>query len=288
MRKIALFVLLSLIQVSPAAAAAHHTFWTVRGAHNTVYLLGSVHVLKPMDSALPEDVQLAYTQSKTLVLEVNLNEVSAASMLVASMQYAALPGDQTLEQVLGPDLYRDFVAHATSLGVDAEVLGGFQPWFAALMLDEAEMSKLGFAAASGVDEQLAARARSDNKELIGLETVDDQFSIFAQLSLDEQRRYMRFSLASLDSAAADIDATISAWRQGDTQTLERLLNEDFKDFPDLRRRLTIDRNRRWLEKILPMLNANQDYLVVVGALHLVGSGGLIDLLQKQGLQVTQH
>jgi uncharacterized protein YbaP (TraB family) len=156
------------------------------------------------------------------------------------------------------------------------------------MLDEAEMSKLGFAAASGVDEQLAARARSDNKELIGLETVDDQFSIFAQLSLDEQRRYMRFSLASLDSAAADIDATISAWRQGDTQTLERLLNEDFKDFPDLRRRLTIDRNRRWLEKILPMLNANQDYLVVVGALHLVGSGGLIDLLQKQGLQVTQH
>jgi uncharacterized protein YbaP (TraB family) len=156
------------------------------------------------------------------------------------------------------------------------------------MLDEAQMSKLGFAAASGVDEQLATRARSDHKTLIGLETVEDQFSIFSQLSLDEQRRYMRYSLASLDSAAGDIDATVAAWRQGDTQGLERLLNEDFKDFPDLRRRLTVDRNRHWLERIVPMLNDNQDYLVVVGALHLVGTGGLIDLLQKRGWQVSQQ
>jgi len=286
MRRIALLLLLGLAQTS--LGCAHSTFWTVRGTHNTVYLLGSVHVLKPEDSALPAEVQLAYTQAKTLVLEVNLNELNAASMLAASMQYASLPEHQTLEGVLGPELYRDFVKHANSLGVDPEVLGSFQPWFAALMLDEAQMSKLGFAAASGVDEQLAARARSDNKEVLGLETVDDQFSIFSQLSLDEQRRYMRFSLTSLDSAAADIDATIAAWHQGDTRMLEKLLTDDFKDFPDLRRRLTIDRNRQWLAKILPMLNDNHDYLIVVGALHLVGSGGLIDLLQKQGWQVTQH
>jgi uncharacterized protein YbaP (TraB family) len=270
------------------AAAAHHTFWSVRGAHNTVYLLGSVHVLKPEDSALPAEVQLAYTQSKTLVLEVNLNDLSSAAMLGASIQYASLPEGQTLADALGPELYRSFVSHANALGVDPDVLTGFQPWFAALMLDDAQMAKLGFAASAGVDEQLATRAQSDNKPLIGLETVEDQFSVFSQLSPDEQRRYVRFSLASLDSAAADIEATVSAWRQGDSGALEKLLEEDFKDFPDLRRRLTIDRNQRWLEKILPMLNAGEDYLVVVGALHLVGSGGLVDLLQKRGFQVTQH
>lgn len=286
MRRIALVLLLGLAQAS--IAWAHITFWTVRGTHNTVYLLGSVHVLKPEDSALPPEVQRAYTQARTLVLEVNLNELNTASMLAASMQYASLPEGQTLEGVLGPELNRDFVKHANSLGVDPEVLGNFQPWFAALMLDEAQMSKLGFAAASGVDEQLAERARSDNKEVIGLETVDDQFSIFSQLSLDEQRRYMRFSLTSLDSAAADIDATITAWRQGDTRTLEKLLTDDFKDFPDLRQSLTIDRNRQWLAKIIPMLNEDHDYLIVVGALHLIGSDGLIDLLQKRGWQVSQH
>jgi uncharacterized protein YbaP (TraB family) len=270
------------------AAAAHHTFWSVRGAHNTVYLLGSVHVLKPEDSALPAEVQLAYTQSKTLVLEVNLNDLSSAAMLGASIQYASLPEGQTLADALGPELYRSFVSHANALGVDPDVLTGFQPWFAALMLDDAQMAKLGFAASAGVDEQLATRAQSDNKQLIGLESVEDQFSVFSQLSPDEQRRYVRFSLASLDSAAADIEATVSAWRQGDSGALEKLLEEDFKDFPDLRRRLTIDRNQRWLEKILPMLNAGEDYLVVVGALHLVGSGGLVDLLQKRGFQVTQH
>jgi uncharacterized protein len=287
MRRMVLCLIVGLAYAS-LAAAAHHTFWSVRGAHNTVYLLGSVHVLKPEDSALPAEVQLAYTQSKTLVLEVNLNDLSSAAMLGASIQYASLPEGQTLADALGPELYRSFVSHANALGVDPDVLTGFQPWFAALMLDDAQMAKLGFAASAGVDEQLATRAQSDNKQLIGLETVEDQFSVFSQLSPDEQRRYVRFSLASLDSAAADIEATVSAWRQGDSGALEKLLEEDFKDFPDLRRRLTIDRNQRWLEKILPMLNAGEDYLVVVGALHLVGSGGLVDLLQKRGFQVTQH
>src|SRR5271163_3342261 len=110
MRRILLCLMLSLAYTS-LAAAAHHTFWTVRGAHNTVYLLGSVHVLKPEDSALPSEVQLAYTQSKTLVLEVNLNDLSTAAMLGASLQYASLPEGQTLADALGPDLYQSFVSH---------------------------------------------------------------------------------------------------------------------------------------------------------------------------------
>src|SRR5580693_6116843 len=154
MRRLMLWLILGLLHAS-LAAAAHHTFWTVRGAHNTVYLLGSVHVLKPEDSALPDEVQRAYTQAKTLVLEVNLNDLNAASMLSASVQFASLPAGQTLATVLGSELNRNFVAHAEALGVDPEVLQGFQPWFAALMLDESQMAKLGFTASAGVDEQLA-------------------------------------------------------------------------------------------------------------------------------------
>lgn len=270
------------------ASAAHHAFWVVRGAHNTVYLLGSVHVLKPEDSALPEEVQLAYARAGTLVLEVNLNNLNSAALLTTSLHYGTLPLGQTLSAALGPDLYADFVKHANDLGLDPQVLTTFQPWFAALMLDEMQMAKLGFAASSGVDEQLATRAASDNKEVVGLETIEDQLSIFSELSADEQRRYMRYSLDSLDTAAADLDATIAAWRQGDSKAMEKLLDDDFKEFPELRRRLTVDRNRRWLEKILPMLKGNQDYLVTVGALHLVGSDGLVELLKKRGYEVTQR
>jgi uncharacterized protein YbaP (TraB family) len=287
MRRLVVCLLIGLVHCS-LAAAAHHTFWTVRGAHNTVYLLGSVHVLKPEDSTLPEEVRLAYASSQSLVLEIDLNNLNTAQMLAASIRYATLPDGQTLAGVLGPELYAQFAAHANTLGLDPKLTASFQPWFAALMLDEIQMTKLGFAASSGVDEQLATRAASDNKEVIGLETVEDQLGVFSQLSLDEQRRYMRFSLEGLDTAAADINATVAAWRQGDTRALERLLDEDFRDFPELRRRLTVDRNLRWLEKISPMLEGDHDYLVVVGALHLVGSGGLVDLIKKRGYQVTQH
>ncbi len=287
MRRLAICLLIGVMHCA-SAAVARETFWTVRGAHNTVYLLGSVHVLKPEDSTLPEDVRLAYTRSATLVLEVDLNNINSAALLAASLRYATLPDGQTLAEVLGPELYNQFLVHANALGVDPQFTARFQPWFAALMLDEVQMSKLGFSASSGVDEQLATRAASDNKEVIGLETVEDQLGVFSQLSLDEQRRYMRFSLQSLDSAAADIDATVAAWHQGDTRALEKLLNDDFKDFPELRRRLTVDRNRHWMDKLLPMLNGDHDYLVVVGALHLIGSGGLVDLLKQRGFQVTQQ
>ena len=80
----------------------------------------------------------------------------------------------------------------------------------------------------------------------------------------------------------------AAWRSGDTAALARLMTGEYEDFPDLYRRLTVDRNRAWVGRLAALLNDRDDYLVVVGALHLVGPESVVDLLRQRGYQVTQQ
>jgi uncharacterized protein YbaP (TraB family) len=268
-------------------ASPHHSFWAVQGRYNTVYLLGSVHMLKPIDSALPEEALQAYQHAKALVMEVDLSQVNAES-LGTGLELAMLPAGQTLPMVLGAELYARFKTQAQHLGLDAQIMDGYQPWFAALVLQQAELSQSGFDTGAGVDEQFAARAEADQKPIIGLETLQEQLGYFAQLSLDEQRDYLRTSLEDSANDERETGEVVRAWQSGDTAELERLLREGSKDSPALYSELTTGRNHKWLPRIDQMLAEHEDYLIVVGALHLVGRDGLVELLRAQGYAVVQH
>src|ERR1017187_9051547 len=102
-----------------------------------------------------------------------------------------------------------------ALGLDPDFFSAFQPWFAAMALQQAELTQQGFDAGSGVDEQFAQRAAADHKPIIALETIDQQLGIFANLSLDEQRRFLLYMLEDTDDTAHAADAVVSAWRTGD-------------------------------------------------------------------------
>jgi uncharacterized protein YbaP (TraB family) len=279
---------LSLVGAAAAADDAHHSLWVVKGNSNSVVLLGSVHMLKPDASELPAEALQAYEHAAALVMELDLGTVSAEAMVSAMSTLGTLPEDQTLEHVLGPELYRRFKTQAASEGLDAELLEHMQPWMAALLLDQAQMARLGFAGAAGVDQQLAQRAATDHKRIVGLETIDEQLGMFAQLSTEQQRHFMRYTLDEQGHAAEQLGTVVTAWRSGDATALEKLLAEGFADFPDLYRLLTTDRNRKWMATVVSLLSGTQDYLVVVGALHLVGKDGLVALLRDRGYTVVQH
>ncbi len=284
---VAALLLLAGAVASAQAGSAHHAFWEVKGRSNTVYLVGSVHMLKPEDSILPPDMLRAYERSKALVMELDLNDINTDAVLGSSLELAMLPEGQTLSDLLGADLYANLATHAKALGFEPEAMDRFQPWFAALVLEQMALGKSGFEAGAGVDEQFAQRARADGKPIIALETVEEQLGFFAQLSEEQQRQYLRATLKDLDTEAGDAAVMVNAWQRGDSAELERLLRKEASDNPVLFRALTTDRNRRWLPKIAAMLREDQDYLVVVGALHLVGSDGLVTLLRNQGFKVEQ-
>jgi uncharacterized protein YbaP (TraB family) len=172
--------------------------------------------------------------------------------------------------------------------LDPGLLSRLRPWFAALTLVQLNLKQMGLDAESGVEQKLVARAAVDHKEILGLETIQQQLGMLSGLADKQQREFLLYSVEDMDRAKNDIDELIAAWRTGDTRTLAQLLTEGLDEYPDLYRPLTVDRNRQWLASIEKLLAERDDYLVVVGALHLVGKDSLIDLLQQHGHKAQQQ
>src|SRR5271154_4951542 len=258
------------------AEGGHHILWSIQGNHNTVYLLGSMHLLRPADSALPVEVLKDYDSARALVMELDLSQEDPPKMLGPAPELADLPAGVTLSKVLGRKLNAQLQVHAARLGLDLKGLQHFQPWVVVLILDQLELAKLGYDADSGVDLQLLHRAQADHKPVIGLETPDEQYGFFAHLSIKKQRQYLRAALQDEEDNPNETDELFQAWQRGDTAALEKLLQQGADEAPEIYRLLTVDRNRRWLPRITQLLNDDTDYLVVVGALHLVGRYGLVD------------
>lgn len=273
-----------------ASAAERSVLWTVRGEHNTVYLLGSIHVLRPGDGALPRAALEAYAGADRLVMEIDLDDPAVAdpTALLGTMQRTALlPEGLSLRSVMGDD-YTSVAERVSESGLDLAVFDGFAPWFVAVMLLQLELAQRGFKPELGIEQQLASRAARDGKPIEGLETAEQQFAVLASLPLPEQKRFLLMTLADADRLDEEIEELVAAWRSGDTQALEDMLSVAFEEFPELYGPLTEDRNRAWVERLEELLGDRDDYLVVVGALHLVGRHSVVDLLRQRGHTVTQQ
>jgi uncharacterized protein len=279
----------ALLVWSPGAHAAdqqHHILWSLQGKTNKVYLLGSVHLLKESET-LPAAIDSAYADAEKLMMEIDMDDLDPLDMQQAVTDLAMLPPEQTLQQQLGTQVYERFTSKARALGIEPAMLDRFQPWFAAITLVQLQLMKMGFDPQSGVERRLTGRAASDRKPIEGLETAREQLEIMARLPEKQQREFLLYSVEDAERMASEVDQLVAAWRRGDATQMAKLLQEGFDEYPDLYRPLTVERNRKWIPQIERLLEDHGDYLVVVGALHLVGTDSVIDLLERKGYKVKQ-
>ena len=130
-------------------------------------------------------------------------------------------------------------------------------------------------------------AGEDEKEILGFETAREQLEFLDGLSLPTQRSLLIQTLKESLSIEEDLDLLIRAWRHGDIHFLEETLLVEMQKFPELYKTLVVNRNRAWVDKIRGLREQKDDYLVVVGTLHLVGEDGVPALLSKHGISVDQ-
>ena len=273
----------------PARAdTALHSLWELHGKHNTVYLLGSIHVLRPTDYPLAPAVLQAYANAKSLVMEVNLAEVDSAQLQSEMLAGAMLPDGRSLPDILGPQRYSHATALAHEVGVELEPFDAFAPWFAAEAISQLQLMQLGFQPQSGVEMYFLGRARGDGKSIAGLETVHDQIALFQALSLDQQAEYLVSSLEQAHELPKQVDDMVHAWQRGDTGWFQTQLVSELGRDPDLYRSLLAARNRKWIPQIEALLNEDKNYLVIVGTGHLVGHDSVIELLKKDGIGAIQR
>jgi uncharacterized protein len=277
-----------LLCVSVRADTGLHSLWELHGKHNTVYLLGSIHVLRDSDYPLPPVVLEAYGNAKALMMEVNLDEISSDQVQAEMLSSAMLPDGKTLPDIMGQDRYGRAAALAHEVGVDLALFDQFAPWFAAEAISQLQLAQLGFKPESGVEMYFLGRARTDGKGVAGLETVHDQISLFENMTMDTQADYLMASLEQAHDLPKEVSSMVQAWQHGDSQWFAAELQSDFGRDPRLYQAILGTRNRKWLPKIEALLNEDRNYLVIVGTGHLSGRGSVIDLLKQDGIGATQR
>jgi uncharacterized protein len=277
---------LALCLLGSLTARAQSPVWALHGAHNTVYLAESVHLLKPGDSTLPGAFWRAYDDSSQLVMEMDLAKLDTSSVTAWMMEHGRYPEGESMPQALGAERFAKLVTQATALGLPLEQLAILRPWVAALTLTDLMYLQLGYDPQSGVEEQLVARTVQDHRPTAGLETLDDELGQLEHMSAEDQARFLELTLHDLKDAGSDIDQMLSAWRTGNSTELAAQLSDSYNQFPELYRALVSERNQRWLPQIKAFLASDHNVLIVVGALHVVGKGGLLDLLRSAGVVAT--
>jgi uncharacterized protein len=262
--------------------------WRVNSDQNRLYILGSIHLLKKETYPLKKSIEDAFEQTKKLVLEIDLSSANSQKIQQLMLQKSISTDGTMLHQSVSDETYQAVAKRAKELDIDIRVLSPFKPWVIAMTMAAIKLQQLGFDPSLGVDRHLAERAKQTDKPTAGLETAEFQLDLFDRFSAKEQELLLRQSMDEMDHVERNVTAIVQAWKSGDVGAVERHLLVGMRDYPEIHRKVIDERNQRWLPQIENLLSGGENALIVVGAAHLVGKNGIIELLKDRGYRVEQQ
>ena len=269
-----------------AANDADPALWVVKDKDTTVYLFGTIHVLKPGLTWFDEAVKAAFDRSGQVVLELVMPDAQTMSGLVMANGVAAA-GTPPLSQQLPADKRAAYAKAVADLGLPANALDRYKPWLAATQLSIAPLSKLGYAAGNGPEEVITAAAKAAGKPVIGLETAAQQLGYFASLSDAAQMQFLTSTIDELPKLQTTMATMVDDWAKGKPEALADEMNDSLKDSPEVAKVLLVDRNKRWAGWIQERMKTPGTVFVAVGAGHLAGMDSVLAQLQAAGVRSTR-
>jgi uncharacterized protein YbaP (TraB family) len=264
-------------------------FYRTTSPTAVVYLLGSIHVgtqqLYPMRDAIEE----AFSEADLAVVEVRLDDASAQTLAGPLLQAMAYPPGESLDEHLTEETRSALSDYVAEANLPKKMFERLRPWAAAVLVTTLELGKLGLSASEGMDHYFQQRAGEAHKKIRALETPEEQLGLLSGIEARVQDLMLRESLERRGELEETMDAALSAWKRGDAQALvdSMLAPMRVPDYLPVFERLFLERNRRMATVILNLLEGKETAFVVVGSGHVVGRGGIVDLLRRAGYTVEQ-
>jgi uncharacterized protein len=276
-------------QEKPPAAVTTgpSSVWMVEKDGRHIYVGGTIHLLREEDYPLPDVFEDAYRNSSKLVFELPPGSEGEGEVVLRMREMGSYPEGDNLGNHVSEETLKQVHAWAERNSFPRSAINRMRPWFAALTIAAVEYQRLGADSERGVDEYFEKKANQDGKPGEGLETVEFQLSIFSGLSDKLQEELLMQTFAEAETMQKDFVELITAWRSGDAAKLQELLFRDAEKYPQLMEDFLLKRNKAWVQPILKYLEKGETVFVLVGAGHLGGKGGLLDLLKEKGCTVKQ-
>lgn len=269
-------------------AQADTSVWRVSSGDNVLYLGGTVHLLRPSDYPLPDEYEEAYEDADELYFETDITAMTTDLSIQAQMlQQLTYQDDRTLRTVLSTEAYDALNDYAMSTMLPLMMLEKMKPGLLISTLQVLEFQKLGFTP-QGVDAFFNTRAMGDGKDTGALETIQEQIGFIASMGEGNESEFVLMSIADLENTEEMMEQMIAAWRSGSAPQLKELFVDDMREqAPEVYDSLLRQRNLKWMPQIEAMLRDSDNEFVLVGAAHLVGEDGLLEMLQAKGYNVSQ-
>ena len=288
MRKILSAITLFVLFIASARAVNDRAlFWQVQSEHAKVYLLGSIHYADESFYPLRREIEQAFYSVNHLVVEINIDEEKAQRYRELIQQKGTYQGEATIRDDISEETYRQLQHRLRRLGMPLDMVRKQKPGILVLTLTATQVMKMGFMPELGIDAYFLKRAVEGKKNIIELETVDDQMDIF--LNITDADLLLRETLHSLDEADMLMMDMTRCWKRGDEACLEKILFEDamtrYPTYMSIYDDLFFKRNENMANAIKGFLEGKGTYFVVIGAGHLVGDKGIPVLLRNAGFDV---
>ena len=271
-------------------------FWRIeKDGKPASWLLGTMHVTDPRVLAMPEAARNAYAGATTIVVESDeiADEKKASAAIMARPDLTTFADGKSITDYLDAQAAEALAEGLKKRGLPLAAVGRMKPWmimsFVALPACEMARKSAGIAF---LDQRLAKDALADGKTLKGLETLIEQISALDSLPLEPQVDGLVQTLQLGDTLKDVIETMSQLYLAGDTGMIMPMMraaaaqsDEDAAAYADFEQRIIIDRNHTMATRAAPLL-ADGNVFIAVGALHLPGPEGVVELLRKQGFAVT--
>jgi len=277
---------------APAATVgtgSSHYLWQVSSMTNRIYLFGTVHAGKASWYPFPDVVEKAIDESRVIAVEADITNQEAMTKSAGAMIY--VPPD-SLQKHVSPADYARFQKQLAKYSIPEATMTSLKPFMAVSLLVFSEWGRLGYLPAYGVDLQLLSKAHQQKKRVVELEGVETQIALMESLTEKEGAQLFAGTLTALESglSAEQITGIVNAWQTGDPKLLLEIASKYNAEVPGAKafeEKFIWSRHDDMVKKIEGFLASKDKTFVAVGALHLAGERGLVEMLKKRGYVVKQ-
>jgi len=284
------FLILLLASLAAAPAAAANYLWEVSSLTNRAYLFGTVHAGKASWYPLPRAVEDAFEDSKVVVVEADITDANAMTKSAGAMMYTP---PATLKTHIPAEEYARYRKLLPRYGLPEEQVIHMKPFMAVSLLVFSEWARIGYLPNFGVDGYLIRKAKEEKKTLVEIEGIDAQSRLMDSLTEKETMQLFKGTLDALESGLTDqqVKGLVAAWQAGDPEAIlevARRYNDRIAGAAAFEEKFIWSRHPSMAAKIEEYLNQSRErHFIAVGALHLAGPRGLIEVLRQRGYVVRQ-
>ncbi len=259
------------------------SLWRLAEGGSTVYLLGSMHAMKEDMYPLPGSIMAAFDDAEVVVFEADLGRLTTDEISAIIREKGTYTPPASISGDLSDETSSLLVDYLREARISLDQVRYLKPWNLALNIGIIELTRLGYRTEFGLDQYLQRRARQEGKEIQELESFGEQIELLSGDPIELQDLSLRETLRTRSGIQDELAEMVLAWRSGNADLMYRLAVDSMAANPELAGqmdRLVTTRNHKMVARIRTFLREERNFLVVVGALHMGGSNGIVRTLSR--------